>query len=83
MQAKTVRTIPATIGRLADITLTSAMKRRVAAYARVSTDEEEQINSYDAQVRHYTEYIQSNDQWEFAGMYADEVTTYGQIAKSP
>jgi DNA invertase Pin-like site-specific DNA recombinase len=41
-------------------------------YARVSTDTEEQQNSFDAQVAHYTGYIQNNPEWEFAGVYADE-----------
>ena len=45
---------------------------RVAAYCRVSTDMEEQESSYEAQVRHYTEYIQSNPAWELADIYADE-----------
>ena len=47
-------------------------KLRVAAYCRVSTDSDEQATSYDAQVEHYTELIQKNPEWEFAGIYADE-----------
>ena len=47
-------------------------KLRVAAYCRVSTDSEEQETSYEAQVTHYTEYIQKNPDWELAGIYADE-----------
>ena len=47
-------------------------KRRVAAYARVSTDEEEQLSSYEAQVDYYTRYINGNPEWEFVGIYADE-----------
>ena len=47
-------------------------KRRVAAYARVSTDSDEQATSYEAQVDFYTKKIQGNPEWEFAGMYADE-----------
>ena len=47
-------------------------KRRVAAYARVSTDNEEQQTSYEAQVDFYTRYIQSHPDWEFVGVYADE-----------
>lgn len=46
--------------------------RRVAAYARVSTDNEEQLSSYDAQVDHYTRYIKANSQWKFVEVYADE-----------
>ena len=47
-------------------------KLRVCAYCRVSTDTEEQLNSFDAQVNHYTTYIKSNPAWEFVGIYADE-----------
>jgi site-specific DNA recombinase len=45
---------------------------RVAAYCRVSTDSDEQETSYDAQVSHYTEYIQQNPQWTLAGIFADD-----------
>ena len=47
-------------------------KLRVAAYCRFSTDSDEQATSYEAQVEHYTEYIQKNPDWEFAGIYADD-----------
>ena len=47
-------------------------KLRIAAYCRVSTDSDEQATSYDAQVEHYTEFIQKNLEWEFAGIYADD-----------
>lgn len=47
-------------------------KLRVAAYCRVSTDSDEQATSYEAQVSHYTEYIQKNPEWEFAGIFADD-----------
>ena len=47
-------------------------KLRVAAYCRVSTDSDEQATSYETQVEHYTEYIQKNPDWEFAGIYADD-----------
>lgn len=47
-------------------------KLRVAAYCRVSTDNDEQATSYEAQVEHYTEFIQKNPEWEFAGIYADD-----------
>lgn len=50
-------------------------KKRVAAYARVSTDQEEQQNSYEAQVEYYTRYIQSKPEWEFVEVYADEGIT--------
>lgn len=46
--------------------------KRVAAYARVSTENEEQLSSYEAQVDHYTRYIKANAEWEFVEVYADE-----------
>ena len=50
----------------------TVVKRRVAAYARVSTDYEEQITSYQAQVRFYTNYIKSRPDWQFVDVYTDE-----------
>ncbi|MDE7243401.1 MAG: recombinase family protein, partial [Oscillospiraceae bacterium] len=47
-------------------------KQRVAAYCRVSTDSEEQLNSYAAQKNYYTQKIQENPDWEMAGVFADE-----------
>ena len=47
-------------------------KRRVAAYARVSTDSDEQLSSYAAQVDFYTQHIRSNPEWEFVDVYTDE-----------
>ena len=45
---------------------------RVCAYCRVSTDEDSQGSSYELQVQNYTQMIQNNPEWEFAGIYADE-----------
>ena len=50
-------------------------KLKVAAYARVSTEQDEQQSSYETQVDYYTRYIRSNPDWEFAGIYADEGIT--------
>lgn len=47
-------------------------KLRVCAYCRVSTDEDTQASSYELQVQNYTKMIQENDEWEFAGIFADE-----------
>ncbi len=71
----TVRTIPATISRFTANPINERKKRRVAAYARVSTDHEEQQSSYEAQVDYYTTYISSRDDWEFVTVYADEGIT--------
>ena len=44
----------------------------MAAYCRVSTDQEEQLSSYENQVSYYTNFISNNPQYELAGIYADE-----------
>ena len=48
---------------------------RVAAYCRVSTKEEEQASSYEAQCEYYTDKIMSNKEWTMAGIFADEGIT--------
>lgn len=52
-----------------------ATKLRVAAYVCVSSNSDDQLNSFSNQVGYYTDYIQSKDEWEFAGVYADEAVT--------
>ena len=47
-------------------------KMRVAAYCRVSTELEEQENSYEAQVEYYTRKIAETDNWKMVGIYADD-----------
>ena len=47
-------------------------KKRVAAYARVSTEQDEQQSSYEAQVDFYTRHIKNNPEWEFVEVYTDE-----------
>ena len=77
-RVKTVRVIPPTIQPLSDIPAFSARPRRVAAYARVSTSSEEQLTSYEAQVKHYTEYIKSkenSDNWHFVDVYTHKGIT--------
>ena len=75
-----VRVIPAT---KAPETLRKAQdgKMRVAAYCRVSTDSEEQLNSYEAQKSYYTQKIQDSPDWEMAGIYADEGITGTSLKK--
>lgn len=53
--------------------------KKVCAYARVSTDSEEQLTSYSSQIKHYSEYIKSNSDWEFVGIYADEGISGTQV----
>ena len=66
---RAVTVIPATINLRANDTKHKQIKRKVAAYARVSTDSEEQLSSYEAQVDYYTRYIQSKSNWEFVEVY--------------
>ena len=56
-------------------------KLRVAAYCRVSTDDEDQIKSYNSMIRHYTDLIQSNKEYIFAGVYADRAITGTKVDK--
>ena len=65
-----VRVIPATRQAAAKSSRRNH-KQRVAAYCRVSTDSEEQLNSYAAQKDYYTQKIQENPNWELAGIFAD------------
>ena len=56
---------------------------RVAAYCRVSTDDEEQKTSYEAQIGYYTEKINQNPEWQMAGIFADEGISGTQAKKRP
>ena len=56
-------------------------KKRVAAYARVSTDSAEQLLSLETQKNHYEKYIRSNPAWDFAGLYYDEGITGTKLDK--
>jgi len=59
------------------------VRKRVAAYARVSMETERLHHSLSAQVSHYSAMIQSNPEWEYAGVYADEGVTGTIAAKRP
>lgn len=54
---------------------------RVAAYCRVSTDDEEQLTSYEAQQTYYTDKIMTNPQWTMAGIFADDSGIFGPSQK--
>ena len=69
--ARAVTTIPATLTKFASKPI-ATKKRRVAGYARVSTDKDEQFASYEAQVNYYTNYIKSHRDWEFVDVFTDE-----------
>lgn len=68
-------TLPATVDRFTADPLGSEKPRRTAAYARVSTDNADQLTSYAAQVSYYTEYIKSRPELDFVGIYTDEGIT--------
>ena len=68
----TVTMIPAKTKVGARAKSEEAPKLRVAAYCRVSTETDEQATSYEAQIEHYTDYIEKHPGWELAGIYADD-----------
>ena len=78
---KKVTTIPATLDQHTAKPLNSKSNKRVAGYARVSTDNEDQANSYEAQVDYYTEYIQNRNDWEFVQVYTDDGISGTSTAK--
>lgn len=63
-----------TAGKLTDIL-------RVAPYARVSTDSEEQLSSYKSQVAYYTDLVEKRKDWVLVDIYADEAITGTQVTK--
>lgn len=71
MSERTITEIPAT-PKLVDAPSAKDQTLRVAAYCRVSTDSEEQLTSYRAQIKYYTTLINENPQWKLAGIFADE-----------
>ena len=81
MASKVVKFIPAN----PDVAVEKSSHRqlRVAAYCRVSTDDEEQLTSYEAQKTYYTDKIMSNPAWTMAGIFADEGITGTQARKRP
>ena len=70
--AKNITVIPATVNPITKLPNVTIRLRRVAGYARVSTDSEEQLTSYEAQVDYYTQYIRSRSDWQFVDVYTDE-----------
>jgi site-specific DNA recombinase len=76
-----VITIPATRSRYTAVPINSRDKRKVAGYARVSTDHEEQQTSYEAQVDYYTNYINGREDWELVSVYTDEGISGTSTAK--
>ena len=71
-EKRDVTVIPAKLAQYTSKPISSTEKRLVAAYARVSTDHEEQQSSYEAQCDYYTNFIKNHEGWEFAGLYSDD-----------
>lgn len=69
---RAVTMIPATKNKFTALPTASIAKRRVAGYARVSTDSDEQFTSYEAQIDYYTKFIKAREDWEFVTVYTDE-----------
>lgn len=70
--ARSVTVIPAKSRAEVRKNVKQVKKLRVAAYCRVSTDQEDQLHSFDAQVDYYTKYIEEHENYAMAGIYADE-----------
>ena len=66
-----------------EVVRASKRQLRVAAYCRVSTDDEEQLTSYKAQKNYYTDKIMTNKEWTMAGIFADEGITGTSARKRP
>ena len=62
---------------------TVKQKLRIAAYCRISTGSDAQLESLDVQKSHYERYITSRDDWQFAGLYYDEGITGTKTEKRP
>ena len=73
--AKSVTVIPQTRNIFTTAPISTTARRKVAGYARVSTDKDEQFTSYEAQVEYYTDYIRRNQDWDFVKIYTDEGIT--------
>jgi hypothetical protein len=78
-KGKKVKTIPATLSRFTASPITEQKKRRVAGYARVSTDHDDQFTSYEAQIDYYTNYIKSR----MTGNSSTSTPTKASLAPAP
>ena len=79
MPQKTIREIPA--NPLLQDTRKRKKNLRVAAYCRVSTEEEEQQSSFEIQVEYYTNKINSHDNWKLVKIFADYGISGVQVKK--
>lgn len=63
------------IHKLKPLVIGLPARKRVAAYARVSSEKDVSIDSLSAQVSYYSDYIQRRSDWEYAGVYTDQAIT--------
>lgn len=70
-----ITVIPATVNLHTHLPAYEKHRRKTAGYARVSTEQDEQTSSYEAQVDYYTKLIKGNPEWEFVNVYTDEGIT--------
>ena len=78
----TVTVIPPKMQVFAGNVVCANQLRRVAGYARVSTDSDEQFTSFEAQVDYYTKKIQENPEWTFVKVFTDVDSPYGLNPKA-
>lgn len=78
---RVVRTMPKQV--IAEALGESPRKLQVAAYARVSTEREEQEDSFERQVEHYKQMIEAKREWDYAGIYADPGISGTRAEKRP
>jgi DNA invertase Pin-like site-specific DNA recombinase len=81
MEAKKITIIPKKEKEIINLETGTKIKRKVCAYARVSTDLEDQKNSFNAQLEEYESRISKNPDWEFVGLYSDEGISGTSIKK--
>ncbi len=81
--ARLVRVIPATKQMFTGYDLSTCRRRKVAIYARVSTEYEEQMSSYEAQIEFFEKYVGENPDWDLVGIYSDEAKTGTTRRKRP
>lgn len=81
--ATKVTAIPATLTKFSSQPIKKNIKRRVAGYARVSTDHDEQYTSYEAQVSYYTDYITQHDNPFRRHCYSNIQVRYGDYSLKP
>jgi len=78
---RTIRVIPATQIAIGKVTSSITRKERVCAYARVSTDNEDQLNSYNVQCEYYENKLKNDPSIVYVGLYADEGITGTKMRK--